>query len=461
MRLPGIDTMEANHAWLPGFIETYNGRFARLPANAKDLHPLVPCVEVLDKALAWREVRVVLQQHSARSFGTYSMENPSPKTYLGWQPVGGSMASITRRTIIAGGAALVIPDTAACPAASALTPLSGLHARALPKGMFFGTAVDNTLLHNDAAYMARVSLECGMVVAEASFKWDQVHPAPGKFTFEQADNLMAFAAKQHLSMRGHTLVWHEAMPDWLPKELSPTTGEDILTKHIRTVVQHFRHRLAHWDVVNEVLNPADKNPFGLRDSPWLNALGPRYLDIAFETCAATDPGPLRLLNEYGTDYAVPWEETKRGALLNLLASLKARNVPIQAVGLQAHLDASQVALDQKVLNNFVNAIAAMGLSIIVTELDVRDNNLPADIPSRDTAVAAHTRAWLDAVLACPAVLGVLSWGLSDRRSWLNDKYKRADDLPQRPLPLDADLRRKKMWDAIADAFASAPRRTTA
>ena len=359
------------------------------------------------------------------------------------------MISIPRRLALAGGAALLTGSAA---------PASGLHARAAAKGMFYGAAIDHAMLRDDTAYMAQVPRECGMVVAEASFKWEHIHPAPGQFDFTAPDELMSFAESRHLRVRGHTLVWHEANPDWLAGELSRSTGEAILTRHIRTVAQHFRHRLAHWDVANEVVNPADNNPEGLRDSPWLKALGPRYLDIAFETCAATDPGALRVLNEYGTDYAVPWEEAKRGALLDLLASLKARRVPVQAVGLQAHLDASQVALDQKVLNNFVNAIAAMGLGIVVTELDVRDNNLPADIPSRDEAVAAHAGAWLDAVLACPAVSGVMSWGLSDRRSWLNEKYKRADDLPQRPLPLDADLRRKKLWETIGASFAAAPHR---
>ncbi len=368
------------------------------------------------------------------------------------------MITLPRRLALAGGAAL-LSGSAVPKRAAGVTELSGLHSRAAQKGMFYGAAIDHGLLRDDAAYMAHVPVECGMVVAEASFKWRQFRPTPDKFAFEAAEQLMAFAARRHLRVRGHTLVWHEALPDWLPEQLSPTTGERILSTHVRTVVEHFRHRLAHWDVANEVVHPEDGNPVGLRSTPWLTALGPRYLDIAFETCAAADPGALRVLNEYGTDYAVPWEEKKRGALLDLLASLKARNVPIQAVGLQAHLDASQVALDQKVLNDFVNAIASMGLGIVVTELDVRDNNLPADIASRDIAVAAHARAWLDAVLACPAVSGVMSWGLSDRRSWLNDNYKRADGLPQRPLPLDTDLGRKKLWEAIAASLATAPYRT--
>ena len=118
-----------------------------------------------------------------------------------------------------------------------------------------------------------------------------------------------------------------------------------------------------------------------------------------------------------------------------------------------------MALDQKVLNRFVQDIADMGLGVVVTELDVRDDRLPADIASRDIAVAAHARAWLDAVLPCPAVTGVLTWGLSDRRSWLNDTFRRPDGLPQRPLPLDADLKRKKLWEAMGAAFDGAPRRT--
>ena len=96
--------------------------------------------------------------------------------------------------------------------------------------------------------------------------------------------------------------------------------------------------------------------------------------------------------------------------------------------------------------------------VIVTELDVRDQRLPASVSARDTAVAAHARAWLDAVLPNPAVLGVLSWGLSDRASWLNDKFARPDGLKQRGLPLDEDLGRKKLWTALANSIDStAPR----
>ena len=99
--------------------------------------------------------------------------------------------------------------------------------------------------------------------------------------------------------------------------------------------------------------------------------------------------------------------------------------------------------------------------MIVTEFDVRDQLLPASVVARDAAIAAHGRAWLDAVLPNPAVLGVLSWGLSDRASWLNTSFPRPDGLKQRPLPLDEDLNRKPLWTAMAASFDAAPVRPAA
>ena len=372
----------------------------------------------------------------------------------------------TRRFVLAGAASLgsvVAPavsgaDAPAGPSPNAQKPGPGLNARALKKGMFFGSAVDDAQLRNDPALLAHVVADCGMVVSESSFKWEALQPEAGHFTFDQADALIRFASKNRLRVRGHTLVWHEANPSWLTPVLTPRTAESLLVGYILTVGGHFRGKLAHWDVVNEPLHPEDGEPLGLRTTPWLAALGPRYLDLAFHAAAQADPGALRVLNEFGLDYALVWQERRRTALLKLLETLLTRGVPVQAVGLQAHLNAAETTLDPRVLARFVADIGAMGLKVIVTELDVRDDGLPADIPSRDEAVADHAHAWLSAVLPDPAVLGVLSWGLSDKRSWLNDKFPRPDRLPQRPLPLDADLRPTPLWSAIAAALDAAPAR---
>ncbi len=373
------------------------------------------------------------------------------------------MTPLRRRSLLAAPAAL-LPLARALAAAGPDAPepdapvpeTPGLAAHAAARRRFYGSALYEDALAADPGLLAHVRAECGMLVGEYSFKWASLQPQPGVFRFATAETLMAFAAANRQRVRGHTLVWHEANPQWLLDRLAPATGERLLTGYIAAVAGHFRGRLVHWDVVNEPIHPEDGPPFGLRDTPWLRALGPGYLDLAFHACAAADPGALRMINEFGGDYAIDWQQRRRDKLLELLAHLLARGVPVQAVGLQAHLDAGERALNQTVLARFVADIASLGLKVVVTELDVRDDGLPADIAVRDAAVAAHARAWLDAVLANPAVLGVLSWGLSDRRSWLDQRFPRADGLPQRPLPLDASLRRKPLWSAIAAALAGAP-----
>jgi endo-1,4-beta-xylanase len=378
------------------------------------------------------------------------------------------MRPIHRRSLLAASLAtsglsmgLAASAVAAPPLDIADSATLALNARARRKGMFFGAAVGHETLTTDPATLARIDAESGMVVGESSFKWADLHPEPDRFDFSRPDALMAWATAKRIRVRGHTLVWHEGNPDWLEPALTPGSAEALLTTHIKTVAGRYAGRLAHWDVVNEPLHPDEKKPLGLRNSIWYQALGPAYLDIAFHTTAVVDPKALRVLNEFGTDYTLEWQTRRRAMMLELLADLLRRKVPLQAVGLQAHLDAGETTLDQKILSRFIADIAAMGLKVIVTELDVRDQRLPADIPSRDTAVADHARAWLDAVLPNPAVLGIVSWGLSDRRSWLNDKFPRPDHLPQRPLPLDHNLGRKKLWSAIAAAIDAAPERSAA
>ncbi len=169
-------------------------------------------------------------------------------------------------------------------------------------------------------------------------------------------------------------------------------AEKVLVTHIAAVAGHFRHRVMQWDVVNEAVEPGDGRSDGLRDSPWVKALGPRYVDLAFHAAAAADPGALLVLNETGLDYAAPAEASRRQATLELLATLTAHGVPVKALGVQAHLHAARADLDQRVIADFLGSVAALGLKIVITEMDVRDNGLPADPSARDTAKSPRTAA---------------------------------------------------------------------
>jgi endo-1,4-beta-xylanase len=324
--------------------------------------------------------------------------------------------------------------------------------------MFFGAAVGGDTLWRDPPALASTGIEAGMVVSEGAFKWRALRPTPQTYDFTEADALVAWASSRGIAVRGHTLVWHQANPVWLETSLDPANAERLLTQHISTVTRHFAGKLAHWDVLNEAI--ASTAGQTLRPTPWLKALGPAYVNIAFHAAAAGDPHALRVLNDYGTDYDTRAADAKRAALLDVAASLIQRGVPIQAIGLQAHLNAAEIRLSQRKLSRFVADIAALGLKIVVTEFDVSDQDLPAEPAKRDAEVAAHARAWLDAVLPNPAVLGLLCWGLTDRHTWLNAYAPRADGLPQRPLPLDAVLNRKPLWASIAAALDAAPARAS-
>jgi endo-1,4-beta-xylanase len=145
--------------------------------------------------------------------------------------------------------------------------------------------------------------------------------------------------------------------------------------------------------------------------------------------------------------------------------MRKAGTPVDAVGIQAHLAAvGGPPLSVPKLKRFVAEIAALGLEIQVTELDVTDARAPADIGIRDRLVADTYSRFLDAVLAEPAVKMVVTWGLSDRHSWIvrhetNQAKWRKDGLPSRPLPFDADLRPKPACTAIANAFMHTPSRS--
>ena len=369
------------------------------------------------------------------------------------------LTTIPRRAVLAAPVAACVGGQApAQQRAAPQPPLGGrgMASIARQKNRFFGAAVNPAQFESDAPYMDRVAAECGIVVGETQFKWEALRPKPDTYTFGEPDALVAWASSRAMQVRGHALLWHLGNPDWLAEALTPQTADKLLATHIRTVCGHFRRKLVHWDVTNEVLHVQDNQPGGFRDSVWHRAMGPRLLDVAFHTCAEADPNALRFMNEDQIEYAWDAHARKRAAILEQLAAMKSRGVPVQALGIQAHLEAGVKELDQKALSQFVADVAGLGLKVAITELDVRDNRVAADTAVRDPEVAAHARAYLDAVLTNPAVLGVLTWGLADSRSWLNDEVPREDKLPQRALPLDEGLQTKPLYDAIAAAFEAAP-----
>ncbi|MCJ2121173.1 endo-1,4-beta-xylanase [Methylobacterium sp. J-077] len=379
----------------------------------------------------------------------------------------------SRRALLAGAACAGLA-TAARGAPSGFGPLGepswsadSLQAAASAKGLLYGCEVPFHRFDSTPAYRQAVARECGILVCGTEMKMEEVLPAPGRTDFTRGDAILRFARSNGQRMRGHTLVWHAALPPWVAPLLgraSPVQAEDFMRRWIETVAGHYRGQIVAWDVVNEILgNEADPDRGGgLRESPWLAAMGPGYVDRAFRILHETDPAAAGTWNEDAVEQGAPWMEAKRTKVLRQLEAMRSRGVPIRRFGLQSHLTGT-VPIDQAQLRRFLHEIGQMGLGIAVTELDIDDRAFPSDVATRDRMVADFARRYLDVVLAEPALLDVLTWDIYDPDTWLNDHpyRKRPDGLPQRALPLDAQFRRKPLWHAMQDCFRAAPDHTAA
>jgi endo-1,4-beta-xylanase len=341
-----------------------------------------------------------------------------------------------------------------------------LRVHAVARGLLYGAAVNPALLDVDGAaagstadgYTQLVQGQTNILVAENAMKWAALRPTAESFDFAQADRLMRFAALAGDRVRGHNLCWHEALPAWFSATANKDNARKLLVEHIQTVAGRYRGQIHSWDVVNEAVNPKDGRADGLRTSLWLELVGPDYIEVAFETASSADPGAKLTYNEYGIELDTPEQIEKRGQVMVLLRRLKARGIPIHAVGVQSHLQADGPQPGAGLVD-FLRQAGKMGLEVFVTEMDVNTRGVEGGPEAQDAAVAEVYRKYLGMMLAEPNVPVALTWGITSAHSWLNESKqpwaKRPDGTRQRPLPFDDDLKPTPAFAAIRDAIDTA------
>jgi endo-1,4-beta-xylanase len=323
-----------------------------------------------------------------------------------------------------------------------------LRSHAPTSGIKFGCAGAAPVVQTDRVLLEKIATEANIFVPEGALKWDQTEPLPGEFNFAEGDSIAAFAARNDMLVHGHTLVWYTAIPPWVSRLTMAKDAQTALERHIGTEVSRYRGKIWAWDVVNEPIEPDDHLDNDYRNSVWLRCLGADYIDLAFRLARAADPKTPLCLNEYGIEYATGAARRKRQALLALLQQLRDRNTPIDCLGLQSHLD-SQQTFDRDALTAFLTSVVKLGYKLMITELDVNDAKLRGDDQQRDLAVERHVSDYLDIVFSVAKPVSIATWGLSDRYTWLRQYYKRADGTPLRPLPLDINFERKRLWASLA------------
>jgi endo-1,4-beta-xylanase len=317
-----------------------------------------------------------------------------------------------------------------------------------------GVAVSPRALQTDEAGL--ILQQFGSMTAENAMKMGPIHPEENRYNFVGGDSIAAFAKRNNLKLRGHTLCWHNQTPRWF---FTTATGDTVskeillqrLKEHITTVVTRYKDVIYAWDVVNEVIS--DRPDEFYRNSAFYRICGEDFIAKAFEYAHEADPKAVLFYNDYNEI-----NPTKREKIIRMIKGLQAKGIPVHGIGLQGHWAVNEPSKEQleKTLEDFSN----LGLAMQVTELDI--SVYPKEHNARDRKVSDYDTVFTTEKEAKQAevykmcfelfrkykksITGITFWNISDRNSWL-------DNFPVRgrkdyPLLFDKNLKAKKAFDAV-------------
>jgi endo-1,4-beta-xylanase len=412
------------------------------------------------------------------------------------------MKSLNRRLIIRLGhfAALAVAIATTARGAESSAALK----EAFKEHFSIGTAVNRSMVTGGAGFrrsaeqsakdIALVKEQFNQITAENDMKWQLIHPREGKdgYEFGPADAFVNFGLSNKMHVVGHTLLWHSQTPNWVFAGTNPpptnatanvTTNtsapatnqlgrgrfgggfgggfgryngprasrDELLQRmreHIHTVVGRYKGKVKSWDVVNEAIADGTGTNV-LRNSLWLEIIGPDFIAKAFQYAHEADPNAILRYNDYGLE-----NPAKRKKLITLIKSLQAQKVPVHAIGSQAHLN---VSISFETMDQALTEIATLGLPIHITELDVNSaaggqRGFGADITNNAATtqgglVSDADKKLTDAYAGIfraflrhrDSVKMVTFWGANDANSW------RAQG---RPLLFDGNSQPKPAFDAV-------------
>ncbi|MGV8836156.1 endo-1,4-beta-xylanase [Cellvibrio sp.] len=305
-----------------------------------------------------------------------------------------------------------------------------------------------------------VTQHFNQLTAENIMKPSFLQPTQGQFSFGDADALIDFAEANGLKVHGHTLLWHNQIPNWM-QNFSGTKDQwlDVLRTHVSTVASHFaaRQSVVSWDVVNEAFEDAGGRYRGSAantgSSVWYTNIGPEFIEEAFKAAHAAAPNA----DLYYNDFSTEWNRPKLDAVVAMVEDFQARNIPIDGVGFQMHVwGNANVATIREHLKLVADIRPA--IKVKITELDVRLNYVdpplsanaytPARADQHKALIKGIVEAYLEVVPAEQRG-GITVWGVADVDSWINSLYGR----PDWSLFFFNDMSPKPALQGFADALS--------
>ncbi len=338
---------------------------------------------------------------------------------------------------------MLIEGTAVTANSAAQTEKPTLRELANKNHFSFGAAA-GTYHFGDPKYVETLKTQFNMLTPENEAKFCSVQPQQGKFDFSGFDKLVDFAEQNKMTVRGHTLVWHQCLPAWLSNgKFSRDEAIKLLHDHIATVMGRYKGRIAIWDVVNEAINDSGS---GLRDTPWKRLIGDDYIEMAFRFAHEADPDALLFYNDFNAEDM----NAKSNRVYAMVKDLVDHGVPINGVGFQSHFTVGKMNTDAIAQN--MKRLGELGLQVQITEMDDR-----YPVNSTDAILqpqAGDYRRLLETCLANKNCTAFVTWGISDLYSWLRDSGLGFYENPNvKPLLFDDDYQPKPAYYAVLDILA--------
>jgi endo-1,4-beta-xylanase len=285
----------------------------------------------------------------------------------------------------------------------------------------------------DTAADRVIKQQFNAVTPENIMKAEIIEPAWNKFNFDEADKLVAFAAKNNIKVNAHNLIWHSQLPAFVHHMQSADSVKQYFEHHITTVASRYDGKIYSWDVVNEALNEDGT----LRKDVFLDKLGDNYIVEAFRLAQKASPHSKLYYNDYNIE-----QPKKRAGAIALIKKIQAAGVRIDGVGIQGHWRYDNVPMAD--IEESIKEFSALGIEVMFTELDLGVLRNPWDNATADVSATAKGDSTMnpyknglpDSVEQKQAkayadlfnlflkykknVSRVTFWGINDGQSWLNN-----------------------------------------
>ncbi|MFK8037878.1 MAG: endo-1,4-beta-xylanase [Crocinitomicaceae bacterium] len=288
---------------------------------------------------------------------------------------------------------------------------------------YCGNVIDLNKLNSNTNYNKIAGSQFNSVTAENIMKPEFLHPSKSNYNWIEADQLADYCTSNSKRLHGHTLIWHQQLPQWMINfEGSKADWENMMKEHIFQIANHFKGKVSSWDVVNEAFNEDGT----LRNSIWKKNIGSTYIEKAFQFAHEADPDAKLFYN----DYSLVLNPIKRKAVLTFINSLRLKGVPIDGIGMQMHI--FNGFPENIEISNAIDDIWKNGYLVHISELDISLNPLSAQMqeaPQKELERQAEKYLYIFKSfdkIPDKYKFGITIWGVGDDDSWIRSYFNRDD-----------------------------------